>query len=182
MDSFELNKIAGAILFTLLIVMGLRSVSGLLYDVHPPEKLGYPVQTAAVEPGKTPDQKAPVKVVSIAEMLGSADVAKGQKVAKKCATCHSFNQGGPNKIGPNLYDIIGRKLASVAGFSYSSAIKAKAAEGKTWSYEDIAAFVLSPKKFISGTKMVFPGLKKATDRANLIVYLRSLSSSPVPLP
>jgi cytochrome c len=182
MDSFTINKIAGAVLFTLLVVIGLRSVSGLLYETHPPEKLGYPVQTTAVEPDKAAAPKEPVKVVSITELLGSADVAKGQKVAKKCATCHSFNQGGPNKIGPNLYNIVSRKMASAAGFSYSSAIKAKAGDGKTWGYEDLAAFVLSPKKFISGTKMVFPGLKKASDRANLIVYLRSLSASPVPLP
>ncbi len=182
MDSFTINKIAGAVLFTLLVVIGLRSVSGLLYETHPPEKLGYPVQTAAVEPDKAAAPKEPVKVVSITELLGSADVAKGQKVFKKCSACHSFQQGGRNGIGPNLYNIVGRKLASAAGFSYSSAITAKGSEGKTWGYDDLSSFVLSPKKFISGTKMAFPGLKKATDRANLIVYMRSLSSSPVPLP
>jgi len=182
MDSFTLNKIAGATLFTLLMVLALRSVTDLLYATHPPEKLGYPVQIAAVEPAKTTAPKEPVKAVSITTLLGSADVAKGQNVAKKCRGCHTFEQGGRNGIGPNLYNIVGRKMAAATGYSYSNAIKAMGSEGKTWGYEDLASFVLSPKKLISGTKMVFPGLKKATDRANLIGYLRSLSSSPVPLP
>lgn len=180
MDSFELNKMAGAVLFTLLVVLGLKSFAGILYHNENPEKLGYPVQEAAVTPAAP--AKEPEPVMSIAEMMVTAKVDAGQKVAKKCAACHSFNDGGPNKIGPNLYGVVGRKFGAASGFAYSDAVKTKSGEGATWGYEDLDKFFAAPKKYLPGTKMVFAGLSKPKDRADLIAYLRSLSASPVPLP
>lgn len=183
MNSFEINKIVGAVLFTTLVIIGLKSFSEVLYHTEKPEKLGYPVKVAAVEPGKgahpTP---APVKKVSLASLLSNASVERGQAVSKKCAACHSFQSGGPNKIGPNLYGIVARVMGAAPGFSYSTAVKAKAAEGKTWTFEALNSFFQGPKKFLPGTKMAFAGIRKPKDRANLIVFLRSLNATPVALP
>ena len=112
-------------------------------------------------------------------LLAAANVDKGKKVAKKCVACHSFENGGKNKVGPNLYDIMGKDRAKVPGFAYSNAIKSM---GGKWGFEDMNAFLKKPKKFMPGTKMSFSGLKKPGDRAAMILYLRSFSDSPVILP
>jgi cytochrome c len=115
----------------------------------------------------------------IATLLASADQEAGAKVSKKCGACHSFDKGGPNKVGPNLWDIVGRAVASHEGYSYSGALSDMGGE---WSYESLNAFLTKPKDFVTGTKMSFAGLKSAEDRANLIAFLRSLSDDPKPLP
>jgi cytochrome c len=126
-------------------------------------------QTAATPPGG-----------GIADMLKSADPAAGEKVAAKCKACHGFDKGGPNKVGPNLWDIVGNKQAHLGdAFKYSDALKGLGGE---WSYDALDKFLTSPKEYAPGTKMVFPGLKKPEDRAAVIAYLRSLSDSPKPLP
>ena len=126
----------------------------------------------AEEKPSVPDQ--PLNV-----LLATANVDKGKKVAKKCVACHSFDNGGKNKVGPNLYDIMGKDRGVVPGFSYSKAIKTM---GGKWGFEDMNAFLKKPKKFMPGTKMSFSGLKKSGDRAAMILYLRSFSDSPVTLP
>ena len=125
-------------------------------------------QTAAVPPGG-----------SLPDLLKAADPAAGQKVAAKCKACHDFSKGGPNKVGPNLWDIVGAKHAHAAGFNYSDAIKGLSGD---WTYENLDKFLAAPKGYAPGTKMAFPGLKKPEERAALIAYLRTLSDSPKPLP
>ncbi len=112
-------------------------------------------------------------------MLASTDAAAGKKVFKKCKSCHSAEKGGKNKVGPNLWDTVGRAKAAAAGFGYSGALKGL---GGAWTYQDLDGFLADPKGFAKGTKMGFRGLKKAKDRAAIIVYLRSLSDQPKPLP
>ena len=130
--------------------------------------------SAAKIKDKPPEPEQPLNV-----LLAAANVDKGKKVAKKCVACHSFKNGGKNKVGPNLYDIMGKDRAKVPGFSNSSAIKTM---GGKWGFEDMNAFLKKPKKFMPGTKMSFSGLKKSGDRAAIILYLRSFSDSPVTLP
>ena len=125
------------------------------------------------------EEKPSVPDQPLSVLLAAANVDKGKKVAKKCVACHSFKNGGKNKVGPNLYNIMGNDRGVVPGFSYSSAIKTMA--GK-WGFEDMNEFLKKPKKFMPGTKMSFSGLKKPGDRAAMILYLRSFADSPVTLP
>jgi cytochrome c len=123
-------------------------------------------------PAGEPEQPLPV-------LLAAADPAAGQAVAKRCASCHTFDNGGANKVGPNLWGIVGNHQAHLEGFAYSDAVKGL---GGTWTYEDLDKYLTSPKDYAPGTKMTFAGIKKATDRANLLAYLRTLSDQPVPFP
>ncbi len=183
MDTFFYNKIAGAVLFSVLMVMVVRLFAGFIYSSPLPDKPGYKVEVAQAGQGEEkPEQAAPEEVVSLAALMAAADVERGAKVARTCAACHTFNSGGANKIGPNLFAVLGKKMGGVAGFSYSDALLKMASEGGTWGYEELAAFLAKPKQFMPGTKMTFPGVKKPKDRADLLAYLRSLGSSSVPLP
>ncbi|WP_310621848.1 c-type cytochrome [Flexibacterium corallicola] len=181
MDSFELNKIAGAILFALVAIMGIGLVKDIIFAPHNDEKRGY--QIAVEESGSNNDvAKAEVaKEEPISVRLASASIDAGAKQAKKCAACHSFDQGGPNKVGPNLWNIVDRKPASADGFSYSSAMQSYSETHAGWTFEDLDQFVAGPKKAVPGTTMGFAGLKKPGARADLIAYLRSLSDSPAPI-
>ncbi len=199
MFGYEPYKILGALLFTLLLLTMLR-VGGNAMLI--PEKL---VENAYVPLSVTEDYstdegegeeddegtaqnesegKAAAKASregapQIAVLLAAADAGAGKKLAKKCATCHSFEQGGKNKIGPILWNIVGAEKGKHEGFTYSKALVEK---GGTWTYGDLDAFLSAPKAYVTGTKMLFPGFKKPQDRANLILYLHSLSDEPPPLP
>ena len=180
MNSFEFNKIAGAVLGSALAVFGLRELSGMIYHSETPEKQGFAIE-AAEAATEAPGAEAP-KVLALADVLKLADLEKGKSVAKKCAACHSFEKGGANKVGPNLWDVVERPVASHEGFSYSDPMKAKAAEIKTWSYEHLNAFLIKPSAYVPKTKMAaFGGLKDA-DRAAMLAYLQSLSDAPKPFP
>lgn len=183
MDSFELNKIAGAVLFTILVILSLGIVADAIYGASKPEKPGFEIAAIEPEDGHSTGAggEAPV-VVPIAVRLASADPVKGEADAKKCLACHTLAQGEPAKVGPNLYNIVGGPMAHQAGFAYSDAILKKKAEGGTWTFENLDHFLMNPKAFIPGTKMTFIGVKKDTERADVIDYLRTLSASPVPLP
>jgi len=178
MNTFELNKIAGAFLGSLLLLMLVNEIGNLLVHPRQPETTAIAIAmpegsaTAAASAAAEPEKP-------LAALLASADAAAGEKQAKKCAACHTFDAGGANKIGPNLHDIVGRQKASVDGFSYSSALREK---GGAWTYEELNAFLTDPKGFVSGTKMVFAGLKKAEQRADVILYLRQQTEAPPPLP
>jgi cytochrome c len=181
MDSFEFNKIAGAVLGTALAVFGISELSGIIYHTQAPalENQGYKVAvTEAPAGGEAVPEAAPV---ALAELLKTADPAKGQATAKACLTCHSVDKGGANKVGPNLWDVVDRPIAAHEGFSYSDAMKAKAGEAKTWSFEHLNAFLTKPSTYVPKTKMAYPGLKDA-DRANVLAYLQSLSDAPKPFP
>ncbi len=178
MDMFELNKIAGATLAALLVFFGARTVGDQIFASHAPEKPGYEIAVAEPESDAKPDAEAPPEL-SLAQLLAEADADKGQSVAKKCVACHSFEQGGVNKVGPNLHGIVGQDIGSVDGFAYSDAMASK--EGG-WSYESLDAYLANPKGYLPGTKMAFAGIKKADQRADLILYLRSLGGTPPPLP
>jgi cytochrome c len=182
MDSFELNKIAGAVLFTILVILSLGIVAEVIYGPHKPEKPGFEIAVAEAPEGEASTGGGAATVEPIAVRLASADPAKGEASAKKCLACHTFGQGEPAKVGPNLYNIVGGPMAHQAGFAYSDAILQKKADGATWTFENLDHFLASPKAFIPGTKMTFIGVKKGDERADVIDYLRTLSPNPVPLP
>ncbi len=135
-------------------------------------------KTVASKPASSPAEKT----VSLGQMLAKGDAKKGAKVAKKCLACHSFEKGGKNKVGPNLYGVVGRKIATHKGFNYSPAMSKHAKAATSWSYENLVPFLKKPKKIVPKTKMAFPGIRKDRDLANLIAYLRSNSDTAVPLP
>ncbi|WP_395685519.1 c-type cytochrome [Aestuariivirga sp.] len=181
MDSFEFNKIAGAVLGTALLVFGLSELSKIVYHTDKPEQQGFAVAVAETE-GEASEatEEAAAPAESLGKLLASADATKGQAVFKACAACHDPSKGGANKVGPNLWGIVGRNHGIHEGFSYSEAMAAL--KDKPWDYEALNAFLISPKTAIPGTKMAYGGLKKETDRANLLAYLATLSDSPVPFP
>ena len=180
MDSFELNKIIGAILLVALLVIGIGKISNLVFKINKPEKSNYKVELD-VESAKTKGDEEPVQreIVDIAALLSTGDLAHGEKVFKKCSACHSIKSGGGNKIGPALYNVVGRKVGVLDDYKYS---KALAKYEKNWSFEELNGFLLKPKDWIKGTKMAYAGLRKEKDRASVILYLNKYSDSPLPLP
>lgn len=180
-DLFELNKIAGAVLFSILLMFGISIIGDTIFDVETPKMPGDAIEVAkSTEP--TAEIAAPKEapaVASLSELLAGASAEKGQSVAKKCAACHTFNEGGKKRVGPNLHGVVGRPVASSKGFAYSSALKDK---GGTWGYTELDGFLEAPKTYLPGTSMAFKGINKPEDRANLIAYLRSLSPDAPPLP
>jgi cytochrome c len=180
MDSFEFNKYAMAILGTVFLVMGLNFLSDGIFHADVPEQKGFAIEVAESSEDSEPEEDTGPAFEPVEPLLASADISAGENVFKKCAACHNVNEGGANKVGPNLYNVVNRPIASVDGFSYSGALKAYG-EGKAWTYEELNGFLWKPKTFVKGTSMGFGGLKKVEDRANLIFYLRGQSNDPAPL-
>jgi cytochrome c len=181
MDSFELNKIFGAILGTLLFVMGLGFLAQAIY--HPIEGRGPGYVLAEAEAGGAGGEEAgPVAVVDLGTLLASADPAAGEAAARKCTGCHNFAAGAGNKQGPELYDVVNRLVGSHAGFAYSDILLEHKDRGDLWTYENLSAFLLAPKGYAPGTKMAFPGIKDDQERANVLAYLGTLSASPAAYP
>jgi cytochrome c len=178
MDSFELNKIMGAILGTCLVLLVTNFTANAIFSPKEPAKPGFEI-AAKVEGGEGKEAAAPAPSEPIEKLLQTASVEKGESAAKKCGACHTFEKGGPNKVGPNLYGIVGRQRASHPGFNYSEAMKAK---GGTWTYDELNKFITSPKGYIPGTAMGFAGIQKDSERADVIDYLHTLSDNPEPLP
>jgi cytochrome c len=187
-DPLFLTKLAGAALIVAWVVVGAAFVSSVLYRPAGIDAPAYPLldtelvderPAAPAAPEAEPEVAAAPADGGIAALLAAADAEAGKKVARKCSACHSFDKGGKNRVGPNLWDIVGRGIGAVEGYKFSGAL---AGHGGTWGYEELDAFVASPKAFASGTKMAFAGIKSGADRADLIAHLRGLSDSPKPLP
>ena len=171
MSSFEFNKVFAAVLVAGVTAM----LSGVIADklVHPKDlkQDAIAIDGAAVASGGPKVEK---KAEPILHLIASADIARGEKLSKACAACHSFDNGGPNKVGPNLWGTLGSAKASKGGFEYSSALAGK---GGNWGYLEMNQFLWKPKKYAPGTKMNYNGLKKPEDRAAMIAWLRTLGSS-----
>tara|TARA_Y100001970_G_scaffold291787_1_gene430305 strand:- start:1661 stop:2203 length:543 start_codon:yes stop_codon:yes gene_type:complete len=180
MDSFEINKIIAAVLLTALIIIGIGKFADVLFHVEKPKVSAYKVEGLDL---KTEDSSAPkieaVKEVDIKTLLALGDIAHGENVFKKCSACHMIAPDGKNKIGPNLWGVIGRQAAAITDYKYS---KAMIDYGKTWSFKEMNAYLIKPQAYIKGTKMAFAGLRKEKDRASVILYMNSKSKNPLALP
>ena len=181
MSGLEVNKIIASIIFAVLIVTLIGHFGDLLIDTehHDQKETAYKIDVEeSATAGGTVTKKEEI-IEPISALLASASMDNGEKLFKKCATCHNYEKGSANKVGPNLWNLINRPKANVEGFAYS---KALAEYGGEWGYEELAEFLYKPKKYIKGTKMNFAGLKKVKDRADLVYFLREHSDNPAPLP
>jgi cytochrome c len=178
MNSFELNKVMGALLGCLLALLSLNIAAGALFTAHKPEKPGYNIVVEEKPDAKAGGPAAPAEV-PLAQRLASADIGKGENSAKKCAACHTFGKGEPNRVGPNLYGVVGRQKTSEPGFNYSAAFKALKG---TWTPEELDHYLTKPQAMVPGTNMTFAGLPRGTERADVIAFLNSKSDKPVAFP
>ena len=178
LDSFELNKILGAILGTCLALVSLNIVANAIFA---PGKLAKPGFEIAVptSPGQTQAQATPAQAeVPLDQLLASADVGRGAESAKKCVACHSFEKGGKTLSGPPLWGLVGRAKAGFPGFNYSAALKSQTGN---WTLPDLYKFITNPKSMVPGTAMAFAGITRAGERADLLAYLNSRADNPAPL-
>ena len=181
MDSFEINKIIASILLVALLIIGIGKLSNIIFKVDKLESSAYKVDLPDNE-AKQANQVNTTNVednVDISALMALGDLAHGEKVFKKCSACHSIEAGGGNKIGPALYNVVGRKIAALQDYKYS---KALVEYQKNWSFEELNGFLIKPQKWIKGTKMAYAGLRKEKDRASVILYLNKYSDNPLPLP
>jgi len=168
------NTIAGWVLAGGIVALGLSIVTGMYFHPEAPEKEGFAVVAEAA------GEAGGAAAVPIATLLATADIAKGEAVFKKCAACHTINQGGANGIGPNLWAAMGKPHGHVPGFAYSDALKSVPGN---WDWEGMDKWLANPKKYAPGTKMTFAGLGNPEERANLILYLNAQGSNlPLPTP
>ncbi len=176
MDSFEINKIIAAVLVVFVVVFGISKISNIIYYVEKPNKSAYQVEVLTAN---TSDSSNTASTVDISALLAMGSVDHGQKVFKKCSACHSVKKNGKNKIGPALYNVIGRNVAGLENYKYS---KALIDFGKSWTFDEMNSFLIKPQSYIKGTKMAFAGLKKEKDRASVILFMNQNSDNPLPLP
>ena len=176
MGRFEIHKFVGAFLVAVFVAVLGTLLSGVIVQPEVLSKNAVEIAAGGSAGGGARKPKGPDPVLSL---IADADVMAGQKFAKACAACHSFDKGGPNKVGPNLYGVVGRDVASHSGFDYSDAMSGL--EG-SWDYARLNEFLWKPKKYVPGTKMAYAGLRKPEQRAAVIAWLRSLSDTPVDLP
>ena len=176
MDSFEINKIVAAVLVVFLVVFGIGKISDIIFHVEKPNTSAYKVEVSTLSATQASNTG---QDVDISALLAMGDVDRGQNVFKKCSACHSVKKGGKNKIGPALYSVLGRDVATLADYKYSKALMAF---GKTWTFEEMNSFLTKPQAYIKGTKMAFAGLKKEKDRASIILFMNNNSDNPLPLP
>ena len=178
MDSFEINKILAAILMVALLIIGIGKLSNVIFHVEKPKTPGYSVELAETTVVSASETTVEEKI-DIAALMAMGNLVDGEKIFKKCAACHSIKKDRKNKIGPALYNVVGRKVGGVADYKYS---KALVAYDKNWTFEELNGFLIKPAKWIKGTKMAYAGLRKEKDRASIIKYLNQNSDTPQELP
>ena len=180
MDSFEINKIIAAVLMVALLIIGIGKLSSVIFHVEKPKTPGYAIEVEqAVAASTQSSSEMTEEKVDIVSLMAMGDANNGEKIFKKCAACHSIVKGGANKIGPALYNVVGRKVGAVSDYKYS---KALSGYGKEWTFDELNGYLIKPAKWIKGTKMAFAGLRKEQDRASIIKYLNQNSNNPLPLP
>ena len=172
---FEINKLVAAILVTVLIVFGISEISDVIFKVNKTKVVAYKIE----EPAGSSNETKAESSIEISSLLSLGDITHGEKVFKKCAACHSINKDGRNKIGPKLYNVVGKATGAISDYKYS---KALASYSKTWTFEELNGFLIKPAKWIKGNKMGFAGLKNDKDRASVILYLNQNSDNPQSLP
>lgn len=177
--NLETNKIFAAILIAGIFAYLAGFVSDLIYHDSDTVENGYTVEVPEGDTAGMPAETEPAGPEPINDLLADADIEKGQKLSRACAACHTFEKGGANGLGPNLWNTVGNAKGSHGDFAYSDAMKDK---GGVWNYEDLNQFLYKPKAYVPGTKMNFPGMKKTGNRADLIAWLRTLNDNPPPLP
>ena len=179
MNSFELNKIIAAVLMVALLVIGLGKIADGVFYVKKPKNPGYQVDVEIQLASDTSQATETVDKIDMTSIMALGDIASGEKIFKKCASCHSINKGGKNKIGPALYNVVGRAVGGASDYKYS---KALASYDKEWTFEELNGFLKKPSSYLKGTKMSYAGLRKEKDRASIIKYLNKNSDSPKLLP
>ena len=179
MDSFELNKIIAAILMVVLLVIGLGKIADGVFHVEKPKNPGYQIEVESQLTSATSQATEMVEKIDITAVMALGDIASGEKIFKKCAACNSINKGGKNKIGPALYNVVGRAVGGVDNYKY---YKTLASYDKEWTFEELNGFLTKPSSYLKGTKMSYAGLRKEKDRASVIKYLNQNSDSPKLLP
>lgn len=177
MDSFEWNKIIGAVLGTLLFVFIVREVASIVFHTEEPEQLAYQIEIPE-GPAEAAGDEQP-EVVDFGALLREASAERGESVAKRCLQCHSFEKGGPNKTGPNLWGILGAEVATKPEFNYSNALNSLGGE---WTYKRLYEYLAAPSRYAPGTNMNFAGLRRQSERIDLLAYLRTQADNPPPIP
>lgn len=180
-DPLFFNKIAGAVLGTLLFAMGLNILADSIFSKPAHVVAGYALPAEEEQPATAAAGPA-AAAEPLPVLLAKADAKKGEAGVKACASCHSFEKGGPNKVGPGLYGIVNHAKGAHEGFKYSAAMQERAAKGEKWTFENLDAFIANPKGYLPGTAMGYAGLKEADRRADVLAYLRSLAETPAELP
>lgn len=170
--SLEFNKIAGAILGAAAVALSLNVAASIIFKPVKPKVPGYelPGEVAAAPAGGP----AQVAEAPIAERLQTADAGRGQRAVGVCAACHTFDRGGPNRVGPNMFNVVDGPKAHIDGFGYSAALRDRKAKGEKWGVEELDAFLRNPRGYLPGTSMAFAGVTRPEQRADIIAYLQSL--------
>ncbi|MFP4518607.1 MAG: c-type cytochrome [Oceanicaulis sp.] len=182
MGDLFFNKVAGAVLAIFLLILGLGTLADGLFQTEAPERPAYPVDLAVLESAAGAEEEEEQGPPDFGVLLAGADVGAGERVARRCASCHTFEEGGADGTGPNLWDVMGRDVAEVSGFNYSQAMQEYAEGGTEWGFENMNAYLENPRGYVPGTAMSFAGLRDQEDRVNLIAYMRTLSNDPLAIP
>jgi cytochrome c len=179
MNAFEFNKIAGAVLSALLLIFASRTLLQIAEGSHAPHKTAFTLPMPKGGAGGPALEAPKFEFAKVAQLLPKASAEAGQDSFKKCTACHTPEKGGPNRVGPNLYGVVGREVGKHAGFAYSQAM---VGHGGKWTFEDLAKYLHDPRNAIPGNKMAFVGISDDAELADVLAYLRTLSDSPAPLP